>query len=209
MSNEFFKRILSSIILLPLVFYFIISGSFITIFFIITCFVIACYEWNKMSKNMSYKIFGFIFLLFSFYSFYYLSMELFLLGFVIIICIATDLGGYFFGKIFKGPKLTIISPNKTYAGMFGGYLLSLISLLTIINFIDNPVSSFKLFITTIFLSTVSQVGDIIVSYFKRQAGVKNTGNLIPGHGGLLDRIDGMIFAVPTLYLIEITGFLII
>jgi len=209
MSNEFFKRILSSIILLPLVFYFIISGSFITIFFIITCFVIACYEWNKMSKNMSNKIFGFIFLLFSFYSFYYLSMELFLLGFVIIICIATDLGGYFFGKIFKGPKLTIISPNKTYAGMFGGYLLSLISLLTIINFIENPVSSFKLFITTIFLSTVSQVGDIIVSYFKRQAGVKNTGNLIPGHGGLLDRIDGMIFAVPTLYLIEITGFLII
>ena len=209
MSNEFFKRILSSIILLPLVFYFIISGSFITIFFIITCFVIACYEWNKMSKNMSNKIFGFIFLLFSFYSFYYLSMELFLLGFVIIICIATDLGGYFFGKIFKGPKLTIISPNKTYAGMFGGYLLSLISLLTIINFIDNPVSSFKLFLTTIFLSTVSQVGDIIVSYFKRQAGVKNTGNLIPGHGGLLDRIDGMIFAVPTLYLIEITGFLII
>ena len=209
MSNEFFKRILSSIILLPLVFYFIISGSFITIFFIITCFVIACYEWNKMSKNMSNKIFGFIFLLFSFYSFYYLSMELFLLGFVIIICIATDLGGYFFGKIFKGPKLTIISPNKTYAGMFGGYLLSLISLLTIINFIENPVSSFKLFITTIFLSTVSQVGDIIVSYFKRQAGVKNTGNLIPGHGGLLDRIDGMIFAVPTLYLMEITGFLII
>jgi len=209
MSNEFFKRILSSIILLPLVFYFIISGSFITIFFIITCFVIACYEWNKMSKNMSNKIFGFIFLLFSFYSFYYLSIELFLLGFVIIICIATDLGGYFFGKIFKGPKLTIISPNKTYAGMFGGYLLSLISLLTIINFIENPVSSFKLFITTIFLSTVSQVGDIIVSYFKRQAGVKNTGNLIPGHGGLLDRIDGMIFAVPTLYLIEITGFLII
>ena len=209
MSNEFFKRILSSIILLPLVFYFIISGSFITIFFIITCFVIACYEWNKMSKNMSNKIFGFIFLLFSFYSFYYLSMELFLLGFVIIICIATDLGGYFFGKIFKGPKLTKISPNKTYAGMFGGYLLSLISLLTIINFIENPVSSFKLFITTIFLSTVSQVGDIIVSYFKRQAGVKNTGNLIPGHGGLLDRIDGMIFAVPTLYLMEITGFLII
>ena len=209
MSNELFKRILSSIILLPLVFYFIISGSFITIFFIITCFVIACYEWNKMSKNMSNKIFGFIFLLFSFYSFYYLSMELFLLGFVIIICIATDLGGYFFGKIFKGPKLTIISPNKTYAGMFGGYLLSLISLLTITSFIDLPVSSFKLFIITIFLSTVSQVGDIIVSYFKRQAGVKNTGNLIPGHGGLLDRIDGMIFAVPTLYLIEITGFLII
>ena len=207
MSNELFKRVSSSILLLPLSFYFIISGSFITIFFIITCFVVACYEWNKMNKNKFIKIFGFIFLLFSFYAFYYLSIELFLLLFVIIICISTDIGGYFFGKIFKGPKLTIISPNKTYAGMFGGYLLSLISLLIITKFIDYQVASLKLFIITIFLSTVSQAGDIIVSYFKRQAGFKNTGNLIPGHGGLLDRIDGMIFAVPILYLIELTGFL--
>ena len=207
MSNELFKRVLSSIFLIPLSFYFIISGSFITIFFIITCFVVACYEWNKMNKNKFIKIFGFIFLLFSFYAFYYLSIELFLLIFVILICISTDIGGYFFGKIFKGPKLTIISPNKTYAGMFGGYLLSLISLLIITKFIDYQVASLKLFIITIFLSTVSQAGDIIVSYFKRQAGFKNTGNLIPGHGGLLDRIDGMIFAVPILYLIELTGFL--
>ena len=207
MSNELFKRVLSSIFLIPLSFYFIISGSFITIFFIITCFVVACYEWNKMNKNKFIKIFGFIFLLFSFYAFYYLSIELFLLIFVILICISTDIGGYFFGKIFKGPKLTIISPNKTYAGMFGGYLLSLISLLIITKFIDYQVASLKLFIITIFLSTVSQAGDIIVSYFKRQAGFKNTGNLIPGHGGLLDRIDGMIFAVPILYLIELTGLL--
>ena len=207
MSNELFKRVSSSILLLPLSFYFIISGSFITIFFIITCFVVACYEWNKMNKNKSIKIFGFIFLLFSFYTFYYLSIELFLLIFVIIICISTDIGGYFFGKIFKGPKLTIISPNKTYAGMVGGYLLSLISFLTTTQFIDYPVTSLKLLIITIFLSTVSQAGDIIVSYFKRKAGIKNTGNLIPGHGGLLDRIDGMIFAVPILYLIELTGFL--
>ena len=207
MFNELSKRVLSSIFLLPLSFYFIISGSFITIFFIITCFVVACYEWNKMNKNKFIKIFGFIFLLFSFYAFYYLSIELFLLIFVILICISTDIGGYFFGKIFKGPKLTIISPNKTYAGMFGGYLLSLISLLIITKFIDYQVASLKLFIITIFLSTVSQAGDIIVSYFKRQAGFKNTGNLIPGHGGLLDRIDGMIFAVPILYLIELTGLL--
>ena len=207
MSNELFKRVLSSIFLIPLSFYFIISGSFITIFFIITCFVVACYEWNKMNKNKFIKIFGFIFLLFSFYAFYYLSIELFLLIFVILICISTDIGGYFFGKIFKGPKLTIISPNKTYAGMVGGYLLSLISFLTTTQFIDYPVTSLKLLIITIFLSTVSQAGDIIVSYFKRKAGIKNTGNLIPGHGGLLDRIDGMIFAVPILYLIELTGFL--
>ena len=207
MSSELFKRILSSLILLPLLIYIIISGSFFIISLIIICFVISCYEWNRLNKNKSIKIFGFIFLLFSFYTFYDLSIELFLLIFVILICITTDIGGYFFGKIFKGPKLTTISPNKTYAGMIGGYVLSLIFLLIIINFIELLVTPFQLFLLTILLSTVSQAGDIIVSYFKRQANVKNTGNLIPGHGGLLDRIDGMIFAVPTLYLIELTGFL--
>ena len=207
MSSELFKRILSSVILLPLLFYIIISGSFFIISLIIICFVVSCYEWNNMNKNKSNKIFGFIFLLFSFYTFYDLSIELFLLIFVILICITSDIGGYFFGKIFKGPKLTTISPNKTYAGMIGGYALSLIFLLIITNFIEFPVTPFKLFLLTILLSTVSQAGDIIVSFFKRQANVKNTGNLIPGHGGLLDRIDGMIFAVPTLYLIELTGFL--
>ena len=207
MSKELFKRILSSLILLPLAFYLILSGSVYTIFFIITCFIIACYEWSKLSRNKSYKFFGFIFLLFSFYSFYDLSFKLSLLIFVILICISTDIGGYVFGKIFKGPKLTVISPNKTYAGMFGGYLLSLICLSIITNFIDYPGITLQLLLITILLSTVSQVGDIIVSYFKRQAGVKNTGNLIPGHGGLLDRIDGMIFAVPILYFCKLTGFI--
>ena len=207
MSRELFKRILSSIILLPLVFYFLTNGSFLLNLFIVLCLIITFYEWNKMSKNKFYKIFGFIFLLFSFYTFYHLSVELFLLIYVILICISTDIGGYFFGKIFKGPKLTTISPNKTYAGMFGGYLLSLICLIVITNFIDYSIKTFQLILITILLSTVSQVGDIIVSYFKRQANIKNTSNLIPGHGGLLDRIDGMIFAVPVLYLIELTGYI--
>ena len=207
MNKELVKRILSSIILLPSVFYFLLAGSSFLIFFIIACFIIACYEWNRMNKNNYYKIFGFIFLLFAFYTFYDLSIELFLLIFVILICISTDIGGYIFGKIFKGPKITKISPNKTYAGMFGGYVLALVSLSIITNYIDYPGSYFKLFFITVLISTVSQTGDIIVSSFKRKAGVKNTGNIIPGHGGLLDRIDGMIFAVPTLYLIKITGFI--
>ena len=207
MSKELVKRVLSSIILLPLVFYFLTSGSFLLILFIVLCLIITFYEWNKMNKNKFYKIFGIIFLLFSFYTFYHLSFELFLLIYVILICISTDIGGYFFGKIFKGPKLTTISPNKTYAGMFGGYLLSLICLIVITNFIDYSIKTFQLILITILLSTVSQVGDIIVSYFKRQANIKNTSNLIPGHGGLLDRIDGMIFAVPALYLIELIGYI--
>jgi len=206
-DRELFIRILSSIILLPIAFYALLAGSFFSIFFIIICFIIACYEWNKMNQNKFNKIFGFIFLLFSFYAFYYLSIELILLIFVILISVSTDIGGYFFGKFFKGPKLTKISPNKTYAGMIGGYILSFIFLLLFMNYIDYSDNYIQFSLITFLLSTVSQTGDIIVSYFKRQAGIKNTGSLIPGHGGLLDRIDGMIFAVPTLYLIKITGYL--
>ena len=178
MSKEFIKRIVSSIILLPLTIYLIIKGSFLLIFFVI----------------------------FSFYTFYELSIELFDVFYVIIICSTTDIGGYVFGKIFKGPKLTKISPKKTYAGMFGGYFLSLISLSVIISFLDYD-TSLVLFLLTILISTVSQLGDIIISYFKRLSNIKNTGKLIPGHGGLLDRIDGMIFAFPFYYLINLTEYL--
>ena len=206
MSIEFIKRIVSSIILLPLTIYFIIQGSFLLIFFIVICLTVACLEWHMMSKKKSYYIYGFFFLIFSFYTFYELSIELIDVFYVIIICSSTDIGGYAFGKIFKGPKLTKISPKKTYAGMFGGYFLSLISLSVIISFIDYD-STVVLFLLTILISTVSQLGDIIISYFKRLSKIKNTGKLIPGHGGLLDRIDGMIFAFPIYYLINLTGYL--
>ncbi len=207
MSIELVKRILSSIILLPLVFYILITGSLFLVFFIILCFILTCYEWNKMNINIYYKITGFIFLMFSFFTFYDLSIEISNLIFVILICVSSDIGGFVFGRLLKGPKITKISPNKTYAGMIGAYLLSLIYLSIIVNYIDNIQFSFQFIFITILLSTISQVGDIIVSYFKRQARIKNTGSLIPGHGGLLDRIDGMIFAVPTFYLIELIGFL--
>ena len=205
MSNEFIKRFLSSIILVPLAFYFIIQGSFFLIFFTVICFIIACFEWHMMSKKKSYNIYGFLFLIFSFYTFYELSIELISVFYVIIICSSTDIGGYVFGKIFKGPKLTKISPKKTYAGMIGGYILSLASLSLIISFIDYKATLIQFFLLTILISTVSQLGDIIISYFKRLSKIKNTGKLIPGHGGLLDRIDGMIFAFPTYYLINLTG----
>ena len=74
------------------------------------------------------------------------------------------------------------------------------------NWINQEIS-INLFIVTILISTVSQIGDIIVSYFKRKSKIKNTGKIIPGHGGLLDRIDGMIFAFPTYYLVNLTGYL--
>ena len=206
MSVEFIKRIVSSIILLPLTIYFIIQGSFLLIFFTVICLTVACLEWHMMSKKKSYYIYGFIFLIFSFYTFYELSIELIDVFYVIITCSSTDIGGYIFGKLFKGPKLTKISPKKTYAGMFGGYFLSLISLSVIISFLDYD-TTVVLFLLTILISTVSQLGDIIISYFKRLSKIKNTGKLIPGHGGLLDRIDGMVFAFPIYYLINLTGYL--
>ena len=204
MNKELIRRVISSIILLPLTFYIIINGSFLLIFFTIVCFVIASYEWIAMTKKNFYKIYGILFLMVSFYTFYLLSIEVFGVFFVILVCVSTDVGGYVFGKLLKGPKLTKISPNKTYAGMIGGYLLSLITLMIIINHLDYSGISIQFFLMTILISTTSQIGDIIISYFKRLSKIKNTGKLIPGHGGLLDRIDGMIFALPIYYLINIT-----
>ena len=206
MSNEFLKRFISSIILLPLAFYFILQGSFLLIFFTAICFIVACFEWHMMAKKKSYYFYGFLFLIFSFYAFYKLSTELIGVIYIIIICSSSDIGGYVFGKIFKGPKLTKISPKKTYAGVIGGYALSLISLFVIINLIDYETTLIHILLT-ILISTVSQLGDIIISYFKRLSKIKNTGKLIPGHGGLLDRIDGMIFAFPIYYLINLSGYL--
>ena len=204
-NKELQKRILSSIILLPLALYFIMAGSFYLIFFTIICFFVSIYEWNKMVKKIEFKFLGTLFLIFSFYTFYEISIAN-LWIFVLLVCISTDIGGYVFGKLLKGPKLTKISPNKTYSGMIGGYLLSLIFLSYFMNFINHTVD-IKWFIATIIISTVSQIGDIIISYFKRLSKVKDTGKIIPGHGGLLDRIDGMIFAFPIFYLINLTGHL--
>ena len=205
-NKELQKRILSSIILLPLALYFIMTGSFYLIFFTIICFFVSIYEWNKMVKKNELKFLGTLFLTFSFYTFYETSIFFNSWIFVLLICVSTDIGGYVFGKLFKGPKLIKISPNKTYSGMIGGYLLSLIFLSFFANWIDFIVTK-EWFFVTILISTVSQIGDIIISYYKRLSKVKDTGKIIPGHGGLLDRIDGMIFAFPIYYIVNLLGYL--
>ena len=206
MKPEIIKRILSSFVLIPIALFFIIKGSFFFTFFIASCFLITLYEWHMMSKKKKYNIFGFIFLIFSFYSVYFIRNELDKHGlliflFIVLVCVSTDIGGYIFGKLFKGPKLTKISPKKTYAGVFGGYFLSIIFSNVLINyselFADQNLNFGKdEFVFVLIISTVSQVGDIIISYFKRLSKIKDTGRIIPGHGGLLDRIDGMLFAFP-------------
>ena len=144
------------------------------------------------------------FLLFSFYAFYDLSTELFQLIFVILICIFTDIGGYIFGNIFKGPKLTKISPKKTYSGVIGSFLLSLIFTNLFLQFSSNVQNfefTIKMFLFILLVSFVCQIGDLIISYFKRKSKMKDTGTIIPGHGGILDRIDGVIFALPFSYVL--------
>ena len=203
MSQELTKRILSSIILIPITLFFIIKGSFLFIFFLLICLSVTSYEWHMMSKKKIYRVFGFIFLFLSFYTIYRLRIDndyLFIL-LITIICVSTDIGGYVFGKIFKGPKLTKFSPNKTYAGMIGGYLLSLILAIFFNNLFFIKEIQINFFIFVILISTTSQLGDIVISYFKRLSKIKDSGKIIPGHGGLLDRADGMIFAFPFSYLI--------
>ena len=203
MNQEISKRILSSIIIISIALFFIVKGSFFFIFFLSLCFFITSFEWYKMTKNKNYFLFGLIFLILSFVS-AFLLRNTFLKDFilVILICISTDVGGFAFGKIFKGPKLTKISPNKTYSGIIGSFFLSIISVLFYINYYglvywtDNV-----LLITVILISSLSQIGDLTVSYFKRISKIKNTGKIIPGHGGLLDRIDGMLFAIPFAFIL--------
>lgn len=201
--NNFIKRILSSAILIPLLLYSLIVKSYFLYFFLILCFFISIYEWFKIAKTFLLKIIGLIFLILSFYFFFDLSFDTRKILFVILVCVSTDVGGYIFGKFLKGPKLTKISPNKTYAGMFGSYITSIISFLIFKNFFyENITSINNLLILTIMISSISQIGDLIISFFKRKSNLKNTGNIIPGHGGLLDRIDGMIFAIPVFYIID-------
>ncbi len=212
MTNEILKRILSSIILLLLTFFCIIKGSYFFYILLVTIFLISSFEWHKMSKNKSYYFFGFIYLLISLFCVFKIRFDfasdasLFLL--ITIICILTDIGGFIFGKVFRGPKLIKYSPNKTYSGLLGSFLLSftIIPINFFFNFL-NDVTLTALVMFTFVVSGISQLGDILISYFKRVSKIKDTGNIIPGHGGLLDRIDGMIFAFPIAYLLIFFNFI--
>ena len=209
MIKEFEKRLLSSFILIPIAIFFIIQGSVFFTFFLSILFLATSYEWLKMiKKNNLLKILGIIFLFFSFCVAFIIreadSFKPFL--FIVIICISTDIGGYIFGKIFKGPKLTKISPKKTYAGVIGSFLLSLIAGLIFVNYFGKDLiflntKGLAVLLIILFISLVSQLGDLIISYFKRKAKLKDTGKIIPGHGGLLDRIDGLIFVFPALFVL--------
>ena len=204
MKNFNLRFITSITMLLVIYFAFTNSLALISVLFLIS-FISLIETKNILNKLFLNKINNFFLFILSVLYFGFFSIQIFLfmnntdnnspivLIFLLAICISTDIGGYFFGKLFKGKKLTKISPNKTYSGLIGSYFFSIIVLIFFYNFYE---FNLNFLILTILLSTISQLGDLFFSYLKRSAKIKDTGNILPGHGGLLDRIDGIIFSIP-------------
>ncbi len=213
------KRILTSVIILPLSIFFILKGGYFLLFFLLTIFFLANYElFSFFNKKATILLLDLILIL-SLYSIYYLADNaslLYLLLWVIILVICSDVGGYTFGKIFKWKKLTKISPKKTLSGVLGSFVFSLFSIVIANTILPKITTTFiptaslvnflepKFFFLAIILSVVAQAGDLTISYFKRTEKIKDTGKILHGHGGILDRIDGLMFVViVTFILIQI------
>ena len=198
-------RINTSLILLILAL-MIIKFNFILLYSLIVVGTISALEFMNLSKKIfknSYNLFFsniffisylFLFCLLFFYfcQFFQLKIIIFSLLFG---CIASDIGGFTFGKIFKGPKLTKISPNKTISGALGAFLLTYI-IISSIYFYYTSIFNIDILIVSLITSAACQTGDLIFSFLKRKAKVKDTGKILPGHGGILDRIDGILIGVP-------------
>ena len=191
------KRILTSIAIFPLSIFFVLKGGYMLLSFLLAIFFIANYELFSVFKKIKSITFLSLIIILSLFSIYYLREHTeHLLYFAIAVTISSDVGGYIFGKIFKWKKLTKISPKKTYSGVFGSYLVSIFCLFIWAEFIPSGFQvNLKGFLLTIIFSTVAQVGDLIISYFKRLEKIKDTGKVLPGHGGIFDRIDGLMFVV--------------
>ena len=194
------KRILTAFIVLPLSLFFIIKGSYFLIFFLIFILFAGIHELYSVFNKTKSIIFLSLILILSLLSIYYLRENTkYFLYLVIVVSICSDIGGYAFGKIFKWKKLTKISPKKTISGVFGSYFLSIFGVF-IFNeiYFENYLGldtdiNFRIFLIIIIFSTTAQVGDLIISYFKRLEKIKDTGKILPGHGGIFDRIDGLMF----------------
>ena len=202
--NDSLKRILTSIPLLIILYSAMINHHILFLLFIIISFTVMIevyglfkkiFRKHKSKFVLSYLIL-IVYLSFclpQLYFFITYDNNKLIFIYLLSVCIMTDLGGYIFGKFFRGKKLIKISPNKTYSGLIGSYILSNI---VFVYFYLKFNFSYSFLIITFLVCSISQIGDLFISYLKRKAKVKDTGVLLPGHGGILDRIDGIIFALP-------------
>ena len=185
---------------------------FLSILFIVV--ILSWIEWIKIIEKTRFKkiyriihiLLFLVYLLMAFiicFNVFVIDKYFFLT--ILMICVFSDIGGYLFGKTFGGKKLTKISPNKTISGSIGSFILSYIGFFVIYLYFGDllfvRLQIEALVFIPFFISLICQLGDLFISYYKRRAKIKNTGSLIPGHGGLLDRIDGSIFALPIGFII--------
>tara|TARA_E500000075_G_scaffold111875_1_gene106686 strand:- start:244 stop:894 length:651 start_codon:yes stop_codon:yes gene_type:complete len=205
-SQNLKERFLTSFFLIALIVLFT-KYDFFLVYTLIVLGVLSVIEFLDITKkitanklyllisNLSFVsyIFTFCFLFIFFFKFVQLKILLIIL---LLVCIASDIGGYIFGKIFKGPKLSKISPNKTVAGAIGSLLLSSLVILLLFYFINEKLNYLTIVVAMI-TSIFCQLGDLFFSFLKRKANLKNTGNFLPGHGGVLDRLDSILLGIPT------------
>ena len=209
--NNIKKRILSSIIILPISLFFILKGGNYIVSFLYAILILGNFEVFSAFKRKLTIILIDLILVISLLAVLFLrndtASSFFLLLWVIILTILSDVGGYVFGKLFKGKKISKISPNKTLSGVIGSFVFSFFSvfiidmIVEIFTGIDNNFFlKTKYFILAIVFSITAQLGDLTISYFKRLEKIKDTGKIIPGHGGIFDRIDGLMFVVILAYI---------
>ena len=217
-KNELIKRVLTSIVLVIVTFYCIVLNIYIFSLSLLVISFICFLEWSSINskyfskrKNNNFllvKLCGLFYLLIfivsSYFIYIYFGPKYYV--FILFICASSDIGGYITGRTIGGKKLSKISPNKTISGSLGSFIFSLIPLL-LLNSQNTFILDFNISITNIllclFISLSCQLGDLIISYFKRLNQIKDTGKILPGHGGLLDRIDGVILAVPSLLIVQL------
>ena len=211
MNSNIKKRILTSILLISL----LIGMFYYSYIMIISLIIIAIISWiefyaliskilkKDILKDKFFRFFykalslfylsGLVYLIFAIES-EYSNLKIYLL-YSVLVTILSDVGGLVCGKIFKGKKLTKISPNKTISGSIGSFIFSIL-LIPLFYKGEIDQSLLKILLITIIISLTSQLGDLFISFLKRKAKVKDTSDLLPGHGGVLDRTDGIIFAIP-------------
>lgn len=206
MISENLKLRLYTALGLFLIFFLILINKFFFVYVLLVCIIFAFIEFTELIKrifkhnyikiilNILFIIYLFVFCLYFFSLSNYLFLKIIIFS-ILLSCIASDIGGYIFGKILKGPKISKISPNKTISGTAGSIFLCSIVFVSLISFLTNNFK-ISLIIIGIIISIASQIGDLFFSYLKRKAKIKDTGNFFPGHGGVLDRLDGLLLGIP-------------